>query len=159
MDADLWAAAAGSPVAAALRRWPALYAAVNASHILGIGLLVGAIATLDARVLGAFRRAPLAVLGPPLVRVAATGLAAAIGTGLLLFSVRPAEYAANPAFLTKLGLVALGLVNVLMLRIGGGWRRALDGGSVEAAVRAAAAASLILWVAAVLAGRWIAFVG
>ncbi|WP_338661923.1 DUF2214 domain-containing protein [Pararoseomonas sp. SCSIO 73927] len=146
-------------VAAAMRRSEVLYPLVNAAHILGVGLLLGAIAALDLRVLGAFRAVPLALFGPPLVRVAASGVALALGTGFLLFSVRPAEYAANPAFLLKLCLVALGLLNVLALRLGAGWRRALAGGPVGAPVRAAAVLSLLLWTGAVLAGRWIAFVG
>ncbi|MBB5692881.1 DUF2214 domain-containing protein [Muricoccus pecuniae] len=156
---DPLAALAGWPVAAALRRSAVLYPLVNAAHILGIGLLVGAIFTLDARVLGAFSRAPLAALGPPLVRVAALGLAAAAATGLLLFSVRPAEYLANPAFQVKLGLILLGLANVLALKLGAGWRRALAGEAPAPSVRVAALASLLLWTGAVLAGRWIGFLG
>ncbi|MCR0984679.1 DUF2214 domain-containing protein [Roseomonas populi] len=156
---DPLAALSDWSVAAALRRSAVLYPLVNAAHILGIGLLIGAITALDLRVLGAFRAAPLAVFGPPLVRVAGAGVALAVGTGFLLFSVRPAEYAANPAFLLKLGLVGLGLVNVLALRLGSGWRQALAGGPVGAAVRGGAVLSLLLWVGAVLAGRWIAFVG
>ena len=145
-------------MAVALRQSPALYPLANAAHILGIGLLIGAIATLDLRVLGAFRPAPLAVLAPPLVRMAASGLVLALVTGFLLFTVRPAAYAANPAFLAKLGLVAAGLLNVLVLRRGAGWRQALAGGAVGWPVRLAAALSLLVWTGAVLAGRWIAFV-
>ncbi|MFH5926550.1 DUF6644 family protein [Roseomonas xinghualingensis] len=145
------------PVAAALRRSELLYPTVNAAHILSIGMLVGAIFTLDLRVIGAFGRAPLAVLGPPLVQMAAVGVGLALVTGFLLFSVRPSAYATNPAFLIKLGLIAAGLLNVLLLRLGEGWRRALAGGPVTALVRMAAIASMLIWVSAVLAGRWIAF--
>ncbi len=155
---DALQALAEWPVAVALRQSPALYPLANAAHILGIGLLVGAIFTLDLRVLGAFRQAPLAVLGPPLVRMAAAGLGLALVTGFLIFTVRPAGYAANPAFLVKLGLVAAGLANVLVLKLGAGWRRALAGGAVGWPVRAAAVLSLLIWSGAVLAGRWIAFV-
>ncbi len=145
-------------VAAALRQSTLLYPLVNAAHILGIGLLIGAIATLDLRVLGLFRAAPLPVQGPPLERVAAVGLGLALATGLLLFSVRPAEYAANPAFLAKLGLILGGLSNVLALRLGTGWRGALTGEVVGRPLRVAAALSLLIWLGAVLTGRWIAFV-
>ena len=62
------------PVAALLRQSAILYPLVNAAHILAIGLLFGAIATLDLRLLGAFRGTSLAQLGPPLERVAGTGL-------------------------------------------------------------------------------------
>jgi hypothetical protein len=145
------------PVSVALRRSAVLYPLVNAAHILGIGLLVGAIFTLDLRILGLFRHAPMAVLAPPLVRVAATGTMLVLFSGFLLFSVRPAAYAANPAFLLKLALVAAGLLNILLLRLGQGWGRALAGAPTGAAVRIAAAASLSLWLGAILAGRWIAF--
>jgi hypothetical protein len=80
------------PLAAALRDSAIAYPLVNAAHIAAFGLLLGAIATLDLRLLGAFRAAPLGALGPPLWRVAAGGLAAAAVTGLLLFSTRAVAY-------------------------------------------------------------------
>lgn len=145
------------PVAAALRQWVAAYALLNAAHILGIGLLVGAIATLDLRLLGAFKSAALPELAPPLSRVAAAGLLLALCTGALLFTVRPAAYAQNPAFLAKLTLVALGILNALLLRAGSGWRRMLDGASVPPRIKVGAALSLGIWVGAILCGRWIGF--
>ncbi|WP_458093328.1 DUF6644 family protein [Roseomonas sp. WA12] len=154
---DPLGALAGWSVAAALRRSTVLYPLVNAAHILGIGLLVGSIFTLDARVLGAFGRVPLGVLGPPLVRVAGIGLTVAVATGFLLFSVRPVEYSGNTAFLVKLGLLAFGLLNVLVLHRGAGWRGALAGGRIAWPVRAAAAVSILVWTGAVVAGRWIGF--
>lgn len=147
------------PVAAALRGSAIAYPLVNAAHILSVGLLVGAIVTLDLRLLGAFRAHPVAQLGPPLWRVAAAGLALAAVTGLLLFTTRPATYAQNPAFLAKLGLVGLGVLNAAALRWNRHWRAAaVEGvGRVHASVRVAALASLLVWVGAVVAGRWIGF--
>jgi hypothetical protein len=145
------------PVAALLRRSAILYPLVNAAHILCFGLLVGAIATLDLRLLGLFRRHSLAHLGPPLRRVAAVGLGLAALTGLLLFSTRPVAYVENPAFLVKLGLIGLGLVNVALLHRNRHWRRAVEGGAVEPSVRAAALVSLLVWAGVVVAGRWIGF--
>jgi hypothetical protein len=130
---------------------------VNAAHILGLALLIGAIATLDLRVLGAFARQELAVLGPPLRRVAGAGLALAAATGFLLFSTRPLAYAENPAFLAKLGLVGVALLNIGLLHASGAWRRTAASGTPSAAVRVSAGVSLLCWVGAVLAGRWIGF--
>lgn len=146
------------PVAAALRRSPIAYPLVNAAHILAIGLVVGAIATLDLRLLGLFGRTPLPAIAPPLARVAAAGVVVAMVTGLLLFSVRPAAYAENPAFLAKIGLVTLGVANALILRRSAGWRRAAGGGAIGIGPRLGALASLAIWCCAVVAGRWIAFV-
>ncbi|MEW6125125.1 MAG: DUF2214 domain-containing protein [Pseudomonadota bacterium] len=144
-------------VAGALRQWVSAYALVNAAHIIGIGLLIGSIATLDLRLLGAFRAASLKELAPPLSRMAAFGLLLAICTGFLLFCVRPVAYAQNAAFLTKLAFVAFGTVNALALRASEGWRRVRAGGSASAHVKTAALLSLALWTGAVLCGRWIGF--
>ena len=82
----------------------------------------------------------------------------AVATGFLLFSVRPLTYAQNPAFLTKISLVALGVVNALVLQLQAG-----TGGSPPRAGRCTArcgpwrALSLLIWAGAVLAGRWIGF--
>jgi hypothetical protein len=154
---ELLQALADWPVAAALRRSAIAYPLVNAAHIISLGLLLGAITTLDLRLLGLFRAHPVAVLGPPLWRVAACGLALAAVTGFLLFSTRPLAYAENPAFLTKLGLIGLGLLNLLVLRFNAHWRLALGGGAVHGSVRAAALLSLVAWMGAVVAGRWIGF--
>src|SRR5215213_8512984 len=105
------------PAAEMLRQSSVAYPLVNAAHIGAIGLLLGAIVTLDLRLLGAFRAHPIAHLGPPLRRVAASGFVAAAATGLLLFSTRPLAYAQNPAFLIKLALIGLGLLNVAALRL------------------------------------------
>ena len=146
------------PPAAWLRRATFAYPLVNAAHILGIGLILGAILPLDLRLMGAFRAAPLPVIGPFLSRVAAAGVALALVTGALLFVVKPAEYLANPAFLAKLGLLALALGNVALVHLGAGWDGAVTGRGVSPALRLSAAASMLLWLGALVAGRWIGFV-
>lgn len=144
--------------AAALRRADIMYPLINASHILSLGLIVGTIGTLDLRVLGAFKTFALDQLAPPLSRMAAFGVVAALVTGFLLFSVQPVAYAKNIAFLVKVTLFALGTVNALVLHRRAAWKSATAGGYVEASVKAQAALSLLIWIAAVIAGRWIAFV-
>ena len=151
----LTAVEAWAPVAA-LRTSTVVYPFINALHILGIGILVGAILTLDARVLGIRRgngwRASVAELSP----VAAGGLLLAMGTGVLLFAVRASRYIENPALLTKWALIALGLVNVLVFRKA--MRRSGDA-APSLALRLCAAVSAATWIGAVFAGRWIAFAG
>jgi hypothetical protein len=155
--AEALGALSGWPVAAFLRESTIAYAALNAAHIFAIGLVVGSIATLDLRILGLFRQASFAVLAGPLSRVAAAGVLLAIATGFLLFSVRPNAYAQNPAFLAKISLVALGIVNALLLRANRHWPPAGGGARPHLSVRLAALFSLLIWAAAVLAGRWIGF--
>ncbi len=133
------------------------YASLNALHIFSIGLVVGSIVALDLRALGLFRDVPFPALAEPLSRVAATGVYFAVLSGFLLFSVRPTAYVVNPAFLTKISLVALGVINALALRTTRGWRLALEGEPIPDSVRASAFRSLVIWAGAVFAGRWIGF--
>jgi hypothetical protein len=156
MEALAWLST--TPVAAALKASGTLYLFVNAAHILAIGLIVGAILPLDLRLVGVFRGPSTAAIGPLLSRTAAIGVVAAVATGLCLFSVRPQEYAANPAFLAKILLVALGILNAAALHARGGWRRTIDADDAPPLVRVQALLSLVLWVCALLAGRWIAFI-
>jgi hypothetical protein len=155
--AEVLQALAAWPVAGYLRGSTAAYAAVNAAHIFSLALIVGAIAALDLRMLGLFRAFPLGALAVPLSRVAAAGVVLSIATGILLFAVRPVAYAANPAFLIKIALVAVGVVNALALRFNRHWPAAVDGGPIHPTIRAAAMFSLLVWAGAILAGRWIGF--
>ncbi|MDP2358752.1 MAG: DUF2214 domain-containing protein [Beijerinckiaceae bacterium] len=146
------------PGSGVLRASPTAYLLINAAHILGIALLVGAILPLDLSLAGVLRGPALDALAPFASRVAAGGLALAAATGLYLLSVRPSDYLANPAFLTKLGLLALALINIAMQHMGPGWRRVLAGERPSPAVRAVALTSAGLWVSVLVAGRWIGFV-
>lgn len=134
-----------------------VYPWVSAGHILALALLLGSVIILDLRLLGFFRRLSLMDLAPVLVRLAGSGLAAAMVTGLLLFSVQPAHYLENTAFLVKLGLLAVGLANIGWIHRQRSWRRIRAGQGVSTGVRVSALLSVLVWIAMVLAGRWIAF--
>lgn len=144
------------PGAVLLKQSGTAYLLVNASHILGIALLIGAILPLDLRLLGFFRSVPVAALAPVLSRMAGIGLALALVSGAWLFTVRPVEYARNAAFLWKLGLLALALANIALQHRSAAYLRALAG-DITAEVRWRALVSLTLWPSALLAGRWIGF--
>lgn len=141
------------PGAVWLQQSGTAYLFVNAAHILGIGLLLGGILPLDLRLMGLFRRYPLEVIVPFLTRSAGAGLALAILTGLWLFSVKPEEYLANQAFLWKVALLSFAFANIA-LQHWGITRRGLNPGN---AARVSAALSLCLWLAVLVAGRWIGF--
>jgi len=149
---------AATPLSSGLRRSALVYMAVNAAHILSIGLLIGAILPLDLRLMGCFGSVPLAVLGPFLSRAAAVGLMGAVITGFALFSVKPIEYAENPAFLAKLGLLVLGVLNAAVVHAQAAWRRAVSGSAPALSLRLQAGLSAAVWISALLAGRWIGFV-
>jgi len=148
---------AATPVARLLITSSIAYLLVNAAHIISLGVMFGAILALDLLILGQGRGIPLAVVAPYLSRLAGWGLGFTVVTGLWLFSVRPTEYAQNPAFLIKLGLIALGLANISILHFGRGWRKVLSGEAPPMAVRIGATASILIWLSVILAGRWIGF--
>lgn len=145
-------------VARALTASATLYIFANAAHIFSVGLLVGSIIPLDLRILGLFGKTPLGVLGPFLSRTAMAGAALSIVTGTILFSVNAVEYAANPAFLTKLALLAVGIVNAVVLHARSAWRVALEGREVPISVKLTAGVSIAIWLSALVAGRWIGFI-
>ncbi|MGS1011511.1 DUF6644 family protein [Achromobacter anxifer] len=140
-----------------LRQSNTLYLLVNAAHIGAIGLLIGSIVPLDLRLLGLLKPGPLAVLAPVLTRTAAVGLALAVLTGAMLFSVKPLEYLANPAFGIKMGLLAAGTLNAVLARRSKAWVSVLDQGRAAGSMRLRAGASLFLWLGVLVAGRWIGF--
>lgn len=133
-------------------RWG--YAVVNTLHVLGIALLVGAIVPLDLRLLGLWRRVALEPLARLLQSTALVGLLLAASAGALLFITRADEYAAQPLFAIKLTLIGLAIINALALNVAPGLARAST-----TRLRTAAGLSLLLWPAALVAGRFIAFVG
>lgn len=145
------------PGAVLLQRSGTAYLFVNAAHIASIGLLIGGILPLDLRLAGLVRGFPLAAIAPFLSRSAAVGLGLAIVTGLWLFSVKPREYLANTAFLWKMALLALALINVAVQHRNRHFRLALDGGAVHFTVRLVATGSAILWLSVLVAGRWVGF--
>ncbi len=145
------------PGAVFLRGSGTAYLFVNAAHILGIGLLVGSILPLDLRLAGLFRSVPIAAIGPFAIRVATVGLATALATGLCLFSVKPADYITNAAFLVKMALLAVAVGNITLQHRGVAFRRAIAGGEIDGFVRVRAALSALLWLCVLVAGRWIGF--
>jgi hypothetical protein len=145
------------PGAVLLQESGTAYLFVNAAHIIGIALLIGAVLPLDLRLMGCFQTVPVTVIGPFLLRIAAVGGTWAVLTGLWLFSVKPAEYLANTAFLTKMALLAVAIGNIALQHQGRHFRLALEGGGIRPRVRILAAVSAVIWLCVLVAGRWIGF--
>jgi hypothetical protein len=136
-----------------------VYPLVNTAHIVGIALLFGAIAPLDLRLLGCWRRLPLEPLRRVLLPTAMGGFALAVASGALLFATRATEYLAQPLFVAKLGLICAALLNAAWLRRATSWRGGGHDGhdSTPARWKAAGVLSLLLWLAAITAGRFIGY--
>jgi len=138
-----------------------LYPLVNAGHVVGIALLFGSILPLDLRLLGAWRSVPLEMLARVLLPTAITGLVLAVATGVLLFATRPLDYVVEPLFGIKMALIVVAILNALALRRLPEWHLArVTSGASDGAPgrwRVAALASIVLWLAVILAGRLIGY--
>lgn len=110
-----WAWLESTALAAGLRDSVWAYPLVNAMHILGVALLVGAIVPLDLRLLGLWKSVPVPPLWRIATRTAAWGFGLAVSCGLLLFASRATEYALSPYFLAKMALLVVAAINALLL--------------------------------------------
>ena len=154
------AALEASALAGALRDSVWVYPLVNAGHVAGIALLVGAIVPLDLRLLGLWRSVPLVPLWQVLARMALIGLLLAVGFGLLLFTARATEYVASGFFQAKMAIVALASVNALVMRLlkpAGLARASATTGLPSAGVRIAAGVSLGGWLSVLTLGRLVGY--
>jgi hypothetical protein len=151
--APAWAAAVEhSGVGQALRTSLWLYPVVEVLHIVGFALLVGAIATFDARVIRGGGGLDLARWERAVLPVARLGFALAVPMGLLLFTAEAGAYVRNPAFRMKLVLVLVALANVALFHARARRSREVTGG-----LRLLAGLSLALWLAVLTCGRLIAY--
>lgn len=130
---------------------------VNAAHILGIALLVGSIIPLDVLLTRNVLGGELQILARVLPRFARWGLSLAVLAGLWLFTVRPFDYLNNPAFLFKLAILVLAIANIAWQHFSVDWAQVMRGNGATHAVQLRAIASIVLWLSALLAGRWIGF--
>ena len=152
LDRLLGAVEEAGPVVA-LRESYLAYPLVNTIHIIGIALLFGAIVALDLRLIGWRRLAgPVDEFARLLLPVAVGGLIIAIPAGLLLFATDARAYAASPLFQAKIAFVGLAIGNAVWLR----WREA-RGPIRGRRIALAAAASILLWLGAIIFGRLVGY--
>jgi len=139
---------------------PWTYAIVNLAHVLGIATLFGSVVVLDLRLMGVWRRAPLATITDIVSPVAAFGFSMAVVTGVGLFATKATEYVGNPFLYLKFPAIGLGLVNVLVLSRLPAWRdratRELSQGE-RLQLALVGGISLACWFTAIAAGRLIAY--
>jgi hypothetical protein len=154
---DLMASIEASGFSTWLRESPSIWAypTVLTLHTVGLGVLVGANWMVDLRVLGFARAIPGSVLTRAFpIMWAGFWLNAA--TGVLLFVADPAK-ATTTIFAWKLAIIAVGVMFVIALKRTL-YGRGTDMDQTSIGVKLVAAASLVLWVAAIGTGRWMAYV-
>jgi hypothetical protein len=134
------------------------YGVINLVHILGIILLFGSILILDLRLLGAWRRIPLAELSR--TTMAMIGFVLAVCSGIPMLSVKTTDYIGNPFLLIKFPVIALALANVWLVHRSPAWQAHFTRDLFPAERRRlaqGAGLSLTFWLTAITSGRMIGY--
>ncbi|MET0252082.1 MAG: DUF6644 family protein [Novosphingobium sp.] len=144
-----------TPLSMALTDSEWAFPALESLHVIALALVVGSIGVVDLRLLGvASKQRDPAHLIRAILPLTWVAFAAALATGLLLFSANPISYASNFYFLAKLGLLGVAGINMVLFHAFAHRHLATPG---ALAPRVSGGVSLALWVTIVTCGRWIGF--
>jgi hypothetical protein len=145
----------GTGLATWVRESPSLWAypTVLTLHTVGLGIVVGASAVVDFRLLGYARRLRLAALAP-LFQLMAWAFLLNATTGFMLFIADATTKSKQPVFYIKLTLIFVALWCTFATRR---IVRSNSSDVVPAYGPWLAALSLLLWAGAITAGRLMAY--
>ncbi len=148
------------PLALFLRSNAWAFPVVETVHILAIAILFGSILVVDLRILGLSQSLSVRQLAHHALPLTLLGFGIAFASGLLLFIAQAADLTGNRVFILKVGLIVLAGINAALFHTGpyvsvASWETAAR---APANARAMAAGSILLWVAVIACGRWIAYV-
>jgi hypothetical protein len=132
--------------------------AVQTIHILSVSIVMASMAMLDLRLMGiAGKRHPVSRMVDRFVPWVWRVLLILVATGAILIVGEPERELLNWAFRTKMAMVAtVSLITLLVQQLNKRDAAFWEDHRIGAAT--AGAVSLLLWVAIVTAGRWIAYV-
>lgn len=131
---------------------------LESMHFLGMALLIGIVGAIDLRVLGVARAVPLAPLHR-LLPLAFVGFGINVITGFFFICHDPAIYLLNFSFQLKMLLILVAGLNALWFRLGVFLDLDAWGPGIEASrlAKVISAASILIWIAVITAGRYIGF--
>src|SRR6476646_7202604 len=135
--------------------WPML----EDLHFIGLILIVGAFGALHIRILGFLKQVPIAPLHK-FIPWGIGGFVVNIVTGMLFFMGMPGFYTPNVVFQIKMFAIMLAGANLLLFYCTSAFRSVEQLGPGEDApmfAKIIAASSIILWIAAIVLGRYIPF--
>ena len=136
--------------------WP--YPTFLTLHAIGMAFLVGTLTGINLRLLGVARSLPIAPL-EGLLPIAWIGFWINAASGTLMFIGDAVNEYYNVTFRLKMLFIAVGVVNVLLLKsVAFRGAAALDAGAdAPMRVKLLAGISLAAWVGAIMAGRLAAY--
>jgi len=134
------------------------YYTVLSAHSIGMALVVGVVFMLTARTLGFASSVPIGIFDR-LITVAWLGFILNLVTGIMVFMTNAVYLIEHVTFLIKMALIVFGGVTVWFL-----WRTlSIEPGVIDGSVapsskaKIVAIATTVFWLAAIVAGRLIAY--
>ena len=141
-----------------VRESPSVFAfpGILSVHAIGMALVVGLNAAIDLRILGFAPYIPLLEMKRffPLIWI---GFSMNAASGVALLIGYPTKALTNPVFYAKLAFIALGLVDLRLIRNQVLRDSSLDKKPVPTKGRLLAVASLACWAGAIATGRFLAY--
>lgn len=147
-----------TPIGAWVRNSAWAFPFLQSWHFIGMTMLLGVVGAIDLRVLGVARAVPLAPLHR-FLPLAFIGFGINLITGICFFCHDPWVYAFNISFRIKMLLILLAGLNALWFRLGVFLDLERWGPGIEASrlAKVISAVSIVIWLAVITAGRYIAF--
>jgi hypothetical protein len=148
-------AIAATPLSQLLQNVRWLIPLIQSTHILALSLVFVSAVVVDLRLLGvAGRNQALPALTARFLPWVGWGVLVLLATGLLLMIAEPSRALLNPLFQMKMAaLVVVGLMTWAIAARA----PALDAARSGGAAKSIALGSLLLWLAIIGLGRWIAY--
>lgn len=155
----IFVALEASGLGAAIRQSRWLYMVANVGHIVALMIFAGAIAVMDLRMAGALSATSPAYVLKVARRAAIIGFAGLVVSGAFLFTAEASHVIMNRVFQIKLGLIALGLLNIALFEIlvTPKVRSLPPLTPLPPGARGAAVTSVVIWIAVAICGRSIAY--
>jgi len=133
------------------------YPSILLLHTIGLSLIVGVNIVIDLRLLGFARQMPVSPL-QKFYPLAWSGLIINALSGSLLFSAKATGFVINPAFYVKMSSIAVAIFVFATMKTQVFGDPLLDQRPIQTRAKVLAFASLTLWLIALSAGRWIAYI-
>lgn len=149
---------AETPVSHFIRNELWLIPTVQTLHILGIAAVIGSTMLLELRVLGVAARGQS--LGSVVHRLSPwlwRALILLFITGSILVTGEPGRSLVNPLFQIKMALLVVAIVLTLVMRARLAPTLRQGGDSAPVSAKVLALILILVWIAIVFAGRWIAY--
>jgi hypothetical protein len=129
-------------------------------HFIGLALVIGIVGFFDLRLMGFFRRIPVAA-ARDLMPFALAGFAVNVATGIVFLVGHPEQYVHDSAWWFKVGSLLVAGANAVVFESGVGARTVHLGAGEDTpmAAKAIGLVSIVAWFSVLFWGRMLPYIG